>query len=193
MEKLEWKSFLHGIDNATEEDLELIFDEVKERVKASGEEADSLYNKSISIIAISITLLTGIIGYVGANFSLNVDFEKWAILLNMAGVGVLLLLILLKLKNNITPHNFDTLGTQSKRLLSDEYYTNLSGKTPMWIMLFNLVHDYQTRFEDNTVININRAKCLKDSIDFLYFTPVLTIIVWGIYGLCSLVILIFSH
>lgn len=193
MEILEWESFSNGIESAKEKDLQLIFAEVKERVKASGEEADSLYNKSISIIGIAVTILTGIIGYIGANFSLNVDFEKWAILLNLAGVGVILLLILRKLKNNITPHNFETLGTQSKRLLSDKYYTNLNNKTPEWVMLFNLVRDYQERFEANTPINISRAKRLKDSIDLLYFTPVLTIIVWAVYGLFSLGIIIFSR
>jgi hypothetical protein len=193
MEIIEWESFSEGIKNAKEQELQLIFDEVKERVKVSGEEADNLYNKSIAIIGIAITLLTGIVGYIGTNFSLEVDFERWAILLNMLGIGVVLLLIVRKLKDNITPHNFDVLGTQSKKLLSDKFYTNLQGKNPEWVMLFNLVHDYQERFESNTPININRVKRLKDCIDLLYFIPVLTGIVWVVYGLFSLAILIFSR
>lgn len=192
METIEWESFSEGIKSAKEEELQLIFEEVRDRVKSSGEEADSLYNKSIAIIGIAISLLTGIVGYIGTNFSLDVDIEKMAILLNMAGVGVILLLVVRKLKDNITPHNFEILGTQSKKLLTDRYYTNLQGKTPKWVMLFNLLHDYQDRFEINTPININRVKRLKDCIDLLYYIPVLTAIVWVIYGLYSLIILTFS-
>lgn len=177
----EWRPDNEAIDVAKIEDLQIIFSEVKIRVEESAEEAERLYQRSITLLTICIAALSGIIAYIWAE-SLDLSMQG----VNIVAVIVLLVLASFKLKRNVTPERYSGLGTQANKLFVKDFFTNLGARTSEWYLLYNLIKDYQRRFTENKEINLRRAERIKNGITLVFYIPLLSGCIWFIMLLFNL-------
>lgn len=162
-------------DVASLDDLKLIFSEVKERVVETTDEAERLYQRSATLFLICIPALATIISYLGANFKVSV------LNINLLITGIVLWVICTTIKDNLKPKQYMANGTQAANLFIDDFFTNLNDKKSEWYMLYNLIKDYQYRYERNKDKNAERVKNIEDAIRFLYWIPPFSLIIWLLF------------
>lgn len=161
-------------DIAKPEELQLILSEAKDRVAETAKSKEIYVQRSLVLIGIALTTLTGIIGYFGV---LGKNFSLTALNLNLIVIALIMLYISCKLKNNLKPVNFTVNGTLPEKLYSADFFIN-QPKSAEFMMLHNLIKDYHERFYENQSVNKGVLVRLDDCIEWLYRIPALSFLIW---------------
>lgn len=158
-------------EKSSTEALTIIFEQAKDRLTELIEDAERLYQRSFLIFGTCITLLTGIIGYVFLN-----AFDIKAIM--MSCIGIVLLIVIVKLKENIKPQYYIGRGTEPNAMLNEKLFTQniIEGKKIEDYILYNEILNYCKRIGCATEKNRKRSERIKESVDLLYCIPGLVLI-----------------
>ncbi len=166
---------------STIEDIRLIFNQAESRNKSLNEVANSLYQRTLTFLTISLTALTSLVVYIS---QVEPDFTPKYV---CSIVLVLLLVAVCNiLRKVIVMKEYFGIGAYPSDLVNEDFYKNIElGKCPEWYILERLIKDYQERLETNHELNIERANYIKSAINWLFFTP-------GIIALIYVLFLFFS-
>jgi hypothetical protein len=153
---------------ASIDDLKFVFSQVEKRVKETADEGDRINSKSLTIIGICLTVMTGLIGYIVSNYK-NDPIP----LTGTAIYGIFSLFnICTLLKQNIYPIQYISVGSYPSDLLTDEIFEDLEeNETPEYRMIYSEILEYQERVMINKNSNDTRNKLIKIAYDNLYQMP----------------------
>lgn len=165
-------------ESSNVDDLKLILNQSELRNKSLNENAESLYQKSLVFLSISLTALTSLVVYISSQKP--VFTPKYVV---SCAIVLLLIAVCNILKKNVKLHDYYGLGCQPCDLVHKDFYTNLENKTPEWYILERLIRDCQVRVESNDLLNKNRAKNIQDAIEWLFWTPGVAIIIYVLFFL----------
>jgi hypothetical protein len=166
--------------NSAIEDLTFIFNQAKDRISVLTGDAEKLYQRSVVLLTVSITVLTSIIAYIGTNFEWNFTT------LLLGTIAVVLWIVCTILKPNLIPSDYQDIGSEPVSLAVDAVYTELQGRPPEWYLLYSEIINYQQRIDKNKITNDFRADNLKDAITWLFRIPSLSLailVISKIFGL----------
>ena len=158
-------------ENATLEDLRFIFSQAKDRVSVLTEDAEHLYQRSVGLTTLCITLITGIIGYVGSHLAFSFST------LLLSTIGAFLWISLSILKQNLIPTDYWGIGSEPVGIATEAFFTDLQGKPAEWHILYSEIISYQYRIDVNKANNELRAEKLREAIKWLYWIPAVSIAV----------------
>jgi len=114
------------LNEASLDDLKLIFSEAKDKLIESTEEAHQLYQRSILILSLSITILTSIIAYLTTNWVFNIQNSL------LVFTGIVLWFMCGILKPNIKPDEYKANGTLPEYICKDGFFMELQDEKPEW-------------------------------------------------------------
>lgn len=160
--------------DASIEDFKFIFSQVQNRVKETADEGDRLNAKSLTIIAVCLTLITALIGYLITNLK---SFNP------LTGVSIYVLLALwnvcVSLKKNVYPITYRSIGSQGKDLLKDDFFVKegIYDSVEKRIIHSEIVN-YEGRIQLNVKNNEERNKRVKKAFDRLFEIPLFCVIVY---------------
>lgn len=167
-DNIEWFPSATSIQKASISDLKLIFSEAQNRLNETIKSKDMYYQRSISLLTISIALLSTIIGYLGAKLN---GFQFSLININLIAIAVILVYVCIKAKENLLPVNFDVSGTFPKNLFKERFIYSEEKEVNEKELFVALIQDYQCRIMDNIEKNKNAADNYKDCINWLFYIP----------------------
>jgi hypothetical protein len=157
----------------TDVELRFIFQQAEKRVKETADDGDKIYNKSITLVSICLTLLTALCGFIFNNFAIS-PLIAGAVL-----VALVLLNVSVILKKNIYPVKYRSIGSHPKDLLTDGYYENLEkNRKPEWYLLYSEIMAYEERLHDNMANNNVRNERLKSAYKWLYRMPIIFVLTY---------------
>src|SRR5688572_29281007 len=87
---------------ATIDDLRFVFSQVEKRVKETADDGDRLNAKSLTIITISLTFITALIGFIVSQLR-DVRLNDLPLLITATYIIVELVIVIVNLKVNIYP------------------------------------------------------------------------------------------
>ncbi len=159
-------------DFATAEELRLILEEAKERIRVQTDDAEKLYQRSLILISFTITTLITIIGYIGIHLS----WDRKNILLGI--IAICLLIVSSILKNNLIPTKYRGVGVSPELYLDKDFYTvGLNERqTTQWWFLYDMNRAYNDRIKQNATNNDRRSERIKKAITWLYYIPFFVVI-----------------
>lgn len=160
-----WKPDLEISGKATIDELNFIFDQATKRVEQTAQEGDLLYSKSITLIAICITVLSALVGYIITSFGFIPSIFASVI------VSFILIRVLSNLKECVMPTRYLGSGSFPKDLFIKAFYENLEDKTPVWYMKMSEIIMYQRRLEINLGNNKRRNERLGTCFRLIYALP----------------------
>jgi hypothetical protein len=167
------------LHEADADDLEFILSEARDRLKTTNDIADNLTSRSITLFSFAIAALLTAIGYVATHF-------KWE-----ANTFVLFPLIFIvwficsKLRRNIVPNDYFSVGADPDTIVVDGMFTELQGKRPEWYLHIHLIEDYNERIKINRAANESKAETIEEAIGWVYTLPVLAIVLYLIFWVLS--------
>lgn len=154
---------------------ELIFlqQQAEKRLVEITSDADKLYQRSVVLLSLSITLLVGIVGYLVSHLIIN------TITLLLISVGAILWVAVWILKPNIKPDDYWGNGTEPVAyLMKEAYFTDLENdKSPHWYILYAEVISYQERIDDNKIKRDKRADRISEAVKWLYWIPPISLLI----------------
>jgi hypothetical protein len=166
------------------EDLKFVFSQAEKRVKESSDDGDKINNKSLTIIGICLTLITGLIGYVITNAH-NKDFP---LLASAIYIVISLVVVCCKLKPNIYPKRYLSVGSYPADLMSDNMYENTTDvDTTEYRMIYSEILAYQQRIMQNKKNNDSRNARLRKAYDILFQIPIFSVVCYLVVLLLSLI------
>jgi hypothetical protein len=166
------------LNAASIDDLKLIFSEAKDKLKESTDEAQQLYQRSILILSLSITILTSIIAYVSTHLIFNLQNSL------LVFSGFVLWVMCSFLKPNIKPSEYKADGTIPEYICTDGFFTNLQDETPEWHLHIHLIEAYNARIKGNRALNDTRAGNISEAIRWLYMIPPFSLLIILVFFLC---------
>src|ERR1700730_8837614 len=121
-----WKYSKILIEKSEIDDLKFIFSQAKDRVKETSDEGDRWYNRSIAIITICITGITGLLTL------LLQHFDSAPYYFATIPLSILLVRIIVILKDNVRPVGYMGIGSYPVNLFNDAFYKDVGEKKPEW-------------------------------------------------------------
>lgn len=169
---------------ATIADLKFVFSQVERRVKETADDGDKISSKSLTIIGICLTFITGIWGYIMSHLSLDnlpLLLSSFYILFSLADACKVL-------KPNIYPIRYLSVGSYPSNLMSDDIFNDLSeNETAEYRMIYSEILSYEERVMINKNNNDKRNELLSKAYDKLFDVPVFTAVCYfTILSLCLL-------
>ena len=174
-------------ENATLEDLKLVFSEARSRLDEIIEDSQRHLNRSTALVTGCITLLTLLIAFIFTeapslgNPQTRIGYLKIVLVINATLIAAFLCFISVRLKANIVPAEYSGPGTRPKNLFVERFISKRkkSQKNANEFELYKaLIEDYQARIEFGGAENIERSKRVTDAVKYLYYIPVITFGLW---------------
>ncbi len=169
-----WKHDIEDYSILTNEKLDFILKESKDRLKSSIECSDSLDKKSIFIIGYFIAAITASIGYIFVKYDYKVPFTININLLLPVIFYLLsnLLLICLALRKAM-PLSYYPLGNEPAKLLKKEICKQKFEK-----IITAYLTTLQRQITDNLADNQSKAKTIKLCINLAVFVLIISVIIF---------------
>jgi hypothetical protein len=146
------------------EDLKFLFSQVEKRVKETADEGDRLNTRSITVIGVCITFLTGLFGWIITNF----HKEPYPIILTAIYLFFHLFRCVSILKPNIHFSRYLSIGSYPSDLLKDNMFKLTEGQTVEYKILYSELISYEKRVRINVCKNEQRSKALHTTYSWLY-------------------------
>jgi hypothetical protein len=161
----------------TTEDLRFVFSQVEKRVKETADDGDRLNAKSLTIITVSLTFITALIGFMVSqlrDFRLN----DMPLLITALYVIIELIIVVVNLKMNIYPINYQSIGSKPSDLLVDSMFPKDDDKVSVeWRMLYSEILSFEERVMLNERNNDARNGRIKKAYNALYRIPLFSFII----------------
>mgnify|MGYP003654638876 CR=1 FL=1 len=169
-----WKHDIKNYSVLTNDKLDFILKESKDRLKSSIECSESLDRKSIFIAGYFIATITATTAYIFSKYSYLINFQKNLVLLIPVIFYLIsnLLLICLVLRK-VMPLSYYPLGNEPAKLLKQEI-CNQDFKKIITAYLTTL----QRQITDNSADNQNKAKTIKLCINLAVFALIISIVIF---------------
>ena len=168
-------------ENLDTDILKFILSQAEKKIGNMTDEVNMYYNRSITILTVSLPIITLLIGYL---------FKATEPLPNKIAATVIeifLLFVCKILRQNILPSVFETNGSSANRMLDIAFYENTENKDAAHKnVLIDQVKLAQLKILNNERLNKDRGDNIKKAIRLLYWCPIVVLAVF-------LITYLFSH
>ena len=157
-------------------ELQLIFNECDKRLAETVKSKELFYQRSVTLLTISITLLVSSIGYLSSRMG---DFYFGVLNVTLIVSIFILWYICGTLKVNLNPVVFHVNGTLPDHLFNTKYFTEYEGegKTSQERMLLDLIIAYRQKVHENVNINTLISERYGNAINALYALPCFVLLI----------------
>ncbi|GGI23631.1 hypothetical protein [Pedobacter mendelii] len=172
-----WVANIENKKKLTLEDARFIFEQAEKFLVDVIDAHKTIIERTNTLLALLITILTGLVGFniskIDEGFGKNnICDTVWFLILYLILGGIYLV-------KNIKPTTYMALGSQPRKIFVDHFFQkNIPDEKRVVFILSSEIERYQTRIEENMIINNKKWLIYRNGIYILAAIPAIFLLTY---------------